>query len=124
MKVAEVLSGTLLLIVGVLAIAPFPEIGWLYEEFPEFAFLGIVSGGVMSILGCYFIISGFRSTKKSHRADILGNSCLLLSLITLFTALAIEDGNLATSSLVLGFSLLVAGVAVILAGQRRNKKKP
>jgi hypothetical protein len=123
MNLAEALSGILLLIIGILAVSPFPEIGWFFEEIPEFAILGSISGGVMIILGCYFVISGYKSKMTAHRADTLGVLCLLLSVITLFVALATEDGILVTSSLVLGFSLLVAGVVAVLAGQRKDKRK-
>lgn len=64
MEAAEVFSGIFLLIIGILAVAPFPLDGWFYEEFLEFAALGLVGGVVMILLGSYLTISGFKSTKK------------------------------------------------------------
>ena len=123
MEAAEVLSGIILLIIGILAVAPFPENGWFYEEFPEFAAIGLVCGAVIFVLGSYLTISGFRSTKKSRRIDTIGASSLLLSFITLFVAFITESGIWAWSFAIVGVGFLMVGVGAVLVSERKAKKK-
>ena len=123
MEVAEVLSGIFLLMIGILAVAPFPWNGWFYEEFPEFAAIGLVCGVIIIILGSYLTIFGFKSKKKSRRIDTIGAFCLLLSFITLFIAFITESGIWAWSFTIIGVGFLITGVGAVLISERRTAKK-
>ena len=123
MKAAEVLGGIFLLIIGILSAAPFPWDGWFYEEFPEFAALGLVCGIAISLLGSYLIISGFKSKKKSRRIDTIAALCLLLSFIILFTAFMTESGILAWSFTIIGVGFLIVGLGAVLISERGTAKK-
>lgn len=123
MQTAEVLSGVFLLTIGILAVAPFPWDGWFYEEFLEFAALGLVFGVVIILLGLYLMISGFKSTKKSSKIDTIGASCLLLSFITLFIAFIKESGIWAWSLTIIGVGFLIMGVGAVLISERGTAKK-
>jgi hypothetical protein len=124
MEAAEVLSGIFLLMIGILAVAPFPWDGWFYEEFAEFAVIGLVCGGVIVLLGSYLTISGFKSEKKSRRIDTIGALCLFLSFITLLIAFATESGIWAWSITIIGVSLLIVGVGAVLISERKTAKRP
>ena len=123
MEAAEVLSGIFLLMIGILAAAPFPLDGWFYEELPEFAAIGLVGGVVIAVLGVYLTISGFKSRKKSRRIDTIGAFSLLLSFVTLLIAFIMESGIWAWSFTAAGVGFLIVGVSAVLVGERRNTKK-
>lgn len=123
MEAAEVLGGIFLLMIGILIVTPIPGNGWFIEEFPEFWTIGLVCGAIIFIFGSYVTISGFKSKKKSQRIDTIGAFCLLLSFITLFIAFITESGIWSWSLTIIGMSLLIAGVGVVLIGERRTAKK-
>ncbi|UCE29661.1 MAG: hypothetical protein JSV85_02795 [Candidatus Bathyarchaeota archaeon] len=123
MEAAEVLSGIFLIMIGILAAAPFPLDGWFYEELPEFAAIGLVFGVVIAIFGVYLTISGFKSRRKSRRTDTIGAFCLLLSFVTLLTAFIMESGIWAWSFTAAGVGFLIVGVSATLVGERRTTKK-
>lgn len=123
MEAAEVLSGIFLLMIGILTVVPFPWNGWFYEEFSEFAALGLVCGFVIILLGFYLTISGFKSRKKSRGIDTIGAFCLLLSFITLLIAFITESGIWAWNFTIIGVGFLIVGVSAVLISERRIAKK-
>lgn len=123
MEAADILSGIFLLMIGILAAAPFPFNGLFYEDFPEFAAIGLVFGVFIIILGSYLTISGFKSKKKSQRIDTIGAFCLLLSFITLLTAFITESGIWAWSFTIIGVGFLIVGVGAVLISDRKTAKK-
>jgi hypothetical protein len=120
MEAAEVLSGIFLLMIGILAVAPFPGNGLFYQDFPEFAAISLICGSVIIILGFYLTVVGLRSEKRSNRLDTIGVFFLLLSFLTLLTASITEDGPRAWIFVMIGVGFLSAGVGAVLIGKRRK----
>ena len=120
MEAAEVLGGIFLLMIGILVVAPLPGNGLLYQDFPEFTAVSLICGSVIIILGLYLTVVGLRSKKRSDRLDIMGAFCLLLSFITLLTALITEDGIWVWIPLIIGVGLLSVGVGAVLISERRK----
>lgn len=123
MDVTEVISGIFLLMIGILAAAPFPFDGWFYESFPEFAAIALVCGIFLILLGSYLTVAGFKSKEEASRIDTVGASCLLISFIILLAAFVAESEIWTWVAAIVGVGFLVVGVGAVLVSERRAKKK-
>ena len=95
-----------------------PLDGWLYGLTPEVV-IGLVGGVFFIVSDICVVTAAFRSEKKYLR-EVVGYTCLILSILILFAGLLAESELWMRIFLVLGIVFLIVGAALVVVKKPRS----
>ena len=95
-----------------------PLDGWLYGLTPEVV-IGLV-GGVFFIVSDICVVTAALRSEKKYLREVVGYTCLILSILILFAGLLAESELWMRGFLVLGIVFLIVGAALVVVKKPRS----
>ncbi len=115
---AAVILAVFFWLTGISGVFLLPLDGWLYGLTPEVV-IGLV-GGVFFIVSDICIVTAALRSEKKYLKEVVGYTCLILSILILFAGLLAESELWMRVFLVLGIVFLIVGAALVVVKKPRS----